>query len=155
MPASVGRMLEVRVRPAVPEDADGIAACGAAMHYEVSAAEIEARLRGLPRDHAVFVAHDVHEVVGFVHVYVAHSLLVARRAELGGLAVVEDWHGRGVGTMLLARAETWAAEAGCAAMYVRSGEERAAAHRFYERAGYRLRKRQQVFTKLLGQTRVR
>ncbi|MFA9431252.1 GNAT family N-acetyltransferase [Egicoccus sp. AB-alg2] len=146
-------MHEVHLRPAVREDAAGLAALTAVMGYEVSTASAADRLHSLPADHAVFVAHDVDDVVGFVHVYVDHTLLLERRAQLGGLAVLDGWHGRGVAAALLRRAEGWAAEAGCSTLFVRSGEAREQAHRFYVRAGYRPHKRQQVFVKDVGAAR--
>lgn len=151
MPATVAHMHDFWVRPAVRDDAEGIAALGGVMGYEVTAADATARLSALPAGDAVFVAHDTTgEVVGFVHVYLDHSLLVARRAQLAGLSVAAGWHRRGVGGQLLARAESWAGEHGCGLLQVRSGVERMAAHGFYEHAGYQRLKQQQVFTKVLG-----
>jgi len=74
-------------------------------------------------------------------------------AELGGLVVDEARRGSGNGRALLAKAEGWAAENGCAMLRVRSNVQRAAAHQFYERMGYAVTKSQFVLEKQLSERR--
>lgn len=52
------------------------------------------------------------------------------------LVVARDARGRGVGTALLAAIERWFAAQNCLRHEVTSGDQRAAAHRFYACRGY-------------------
>lgn len=89
-------------------------------------------------------------VLGWVHIYVDHTLIVARRAQLGGIAVSEESRGRGVATHLMEAAEGWARGAGCETLYVRSGSDREAAHRFYLARGMQRTKSQVIFVRRLS-----
>lgn len=135
------------IRLATPDDAEDLSRLITVMGYAAGADDVATRLRTLPETgHAVYVAV-TDRVAGWVHVQITYSLIVGTRAELGGLAVAEQ--GSGAGTALLATAERWAARRGAATMYVRSGAERTAAHGFYVRRGYTVRKTQLALTKPL------
>ncbi len=54
------------------------------------------------------------------------------------LSVAAGERGRGIGALLLAHTEAWLHEQGMSACIVASSTHRAAAHRFYEREGYRV-----------------
>ena len=56
---------------------------------------------------------------------------------------------RGIGRVLVARAEQWALERGLKSVVVRSQIAREAAHNFYLREGYARTKTSAVFTKQL------
>lgn len=110
------------------------------------------RLRARLRDprHAVLVARSRSAgVVGWIHVYLCDLVEVDRQAELGGLVVDGHFRGRGVGRLLLRRAEAWARGRGCALLCVRTNVVRWDAHRFYERLGYRRLKTQRVYRRPL------
>lgn len=138
------------IRPAEESDAEALAPLLAAAWPKVSPPQIAHRLAELPDDHAVFVATSGDDVIGWVHVFLDHSLIVGRRAQIGGLSVIEDYQGSGVGQALMRHAEDWAQARGCEAVYVRSGSHRRQAHRFYEKLGYEHRKRQEVLVKTLS-----
>lgn len=126
----------MRLRPAEERDGAALAELVAEMGYVVSPDDVVERLAALPRHHAVFVAEVDAEVAGWVHVYVDPSLIVERRAQLGGLSADAQSQGKGVASALLEAAERWSQEHGCSFMYVRSGAERNRAHEFYRRCGY-------------------
>jgi len=140
----------IAVGAADAADADALARLAHEMGYQVSPAVMTERLGSLPKDHEVFVATVDGQVVGWVHLYVNHTLLVEPRAELGGIAVGSNWRRRGVGRHLMNWAEQWASQRGCKVVYVRSGSERTDAHGFYRRLGYQELKTQSVFTKDLS-----
>jgi GNAT superfamily N-acetyltransferase len=64
-----------------------------------------------------------------------------------GIVVERDWRGRGIGRRLMAEAEEFARRRGVGYVRLRSGSQRAEAHRFYESLGYRSSKSQQVFVR--------
>ena len=102
-------------------------------------------------DREVFVACSAHGMVlGWIDVGIVIHLQAAPRAEISGLVVSSQARSRGVGRVLVARAEQWARSRGVNKMVVRSRIAREAAHRFYEREGYARVKTQMVFEKVLA-----
>ena len=100
------------------------------------------------KEHALFVAAESGgAVVGFVDVFVFRTIESDPRGEIGGLVVDENRRSRGVGEVLMTRAEAWARKKGCAEMTVRSNVVRERAHAFYERIGYQHVKTQKTFRK--------
>ena len=98
-------------------------------------------------DGTVLVAEDAGAVIGWIHVYGIHTLESDAHAEIAGLVVDEAHRNRTIGQQLLGAAETWASEAGYRDIRVRSNVIRERTHRFYEREGYRIVKRQAAFVK--------
>jgi GNAT superfamily N-acetyltransferase len=86
---------------------------------------------------AAYVADADDELLGVIAVHIcpfferegAWSRIVA-------LVVSDRARGRGVGSRLVAAAESFAASHGCLRMEVTSADRRADAHRFYQRRGY-------------------
>jgi N-acetylglutamate synthase-like GNAT family acetyltransferase len=144
------RGVDPTIRPAATGDADGIADLIRTMGYTVATEQVGQRLAQLPSAQAVFVAVDRGgRLIGWVHVVCGHSLIAGPRAEIAGLAVAQHQQRNGVGTVLLGRAEQWAAQHGIDVVYLRSGTQRDAAHRFYRKHGYELVKSQYAFSKIL------
>jgi len=143
---------QVRVRTAGAADADAVANLSTQLGYPTTGPEVAGRL-GLflsSPEHAVLVAEDPGgAVVGWLHACVHHFIGGEPCAEIAGLVVDERHRGRGIGRLLMAEAERWAAGRGLKIVNVRSRVERALAHRFYEELGYRRVKQQQVFRKTL------
>lgn len=91
-----------------------------------------------PATKLVVAEHDAH-MIGFAQVTrdASHALAPAgRQAELLRLYVQEPFTGRGVGTRLLARAETVAAESGASVFWLTPWVHNARAIAFYGRRGY-------------------
>ena len=141
------------LRVAVPQDAERLAVLNAQLGYPARPEQVARRLEAIQgdRDHAVFVAQGAGgQVTGWVHIFVRQLLVIDRHAELGGLVVLEEQRGRGLGRLLMERAEVWARDRGCEEMYVRSNVARERAHRFYEGIGYEQIKISGVFLKRMG-----
>ena len=141
------------LRAAIPQDAERLAVLNAQLGYPARPEKVARRLEAIQgdKDHAVFVAQGTDgQVTGWVHVFVRQLLVVDRHAELGGLVVLEEQRGRGLGRLLVERAEVWARDRGCEALYVRSNVAREQAHRFYEGIGYEQIKTSRVFLKRVG-----
>ena len=64
-----------------------------------------------------------------------------------GLAVSSEFRRRGIGRMLLKRAERWATEVGIHKIRLNSGASRKEAHSFYRAMGYNNEKGQIRFIK--------
>jgi ribosomal protein S18 acetylase RimI-like enzyme len=132
-----------------PSDVPGVTDLCAQLGYpsaESRVAERFARLVASDRD-AVLIADDGSRVLGWVHVYVSLTLESDRNVEIGGLVVDTKARRRGVGRLLMAGAEAWAAAHDCPRVRLRSNVTRWGAHAFYQSLGYRIVKTQYVFDK--------
>lgn len=145
-----GNSKQVTIRLASAGDAERIAMLAGQLGYPVSTEETQRRLEVLQTDddHALYVAESNGHVVGWVHVYVACLVIIDRQAEIGGLVVDEDYRHGGVGRLLMHKAEEWAREKECCAVYLRSNVLRKDAHEFYERIGYTTFKTSRSFRKV-------
>jgi ribosomal protein S18 acetylase RimI-like enzyme len=150
--------LPIRLREATPDDADRIAHCYVAMARQHAALD-PAEYR-IP-EHAAVVTRfrteleaadeaDLHLVAEVDGVVVGNldaftrplpsegSMRLPRRGALIGIAVDEDWRGRGIGTALMRAAEDWARGRGFDTLELDVADPNGAARRLYERLGYGL-----------------
>ena len=166
-PSDVSTSISIPTRRATLEDVESLCRLAGELGYPTTPEELAGRVADLARDPEteVFIAVDApgdatsdaqrnggeadEVVVGWVHVLVMKTLVGDRRAHLGGLVVDERYRGRKVGRALLACAEQWAAEQGCAEMVLRSRHTRKRAHAFYTGHGYVRTKIQHVFKRTL------
>jgi ribosomal protein S18 acetylase RimI-like enzyme len=120
------------LRDAKPRDAEAIAALIVALGYEVTAADVRRRLKGV----SALVA-EKGKVVGAVTI---STMTVLHRPRPVGrismMVVAEAARGAGIGTALVAEAEKRLKAAGCGLVEVTSNKKRLRAHAFYERLGY-------------------
>ena len=140
----------MRVRKAERADIAQLQDLCRQLGYPSSEEQVGARFDAIEKaeEHALFVAEESGgAVVGFVGVFISRTIEADPRGEIGGLVVDENRRSRGVGELLMARAEAWAREKGCAEMSVRSNVVRERAHAFYERIGYRHVKTQKTLRK--------
>lgn len=140
------------VRPATDADATRLAALCEVLGYPVESAEFAERLgRRLARHTDVVFVADVPPsgVVGWIHAAEQELLESGRRCEILGLVVAGRHRGAGVGRMLVAAVESWAAQRGLDTIAVRSNIARSEAHPFYERLGYQRVKTQHAYRKRL------
>ncbi len=139
----------VTVREARMGDYPAIARLCVQLGYACTSEQVAPRLAvlGDRQDHAVFVAESAGEVVGWVHVYLSPLLERELLAEIGGLVVGDDHRGRGIGRMLLERAEAWTRGNGAHGVCLRSNVVREGAHEFYRRLGYECVKTSHTFRK--------
>jgi len=87
---------------------------------------------------ALFVACDEETVVGVFQVVLLHSIAGRGRSrvKVEGVQVSGAHRSRGIGAIMMARAEEWARERGAAFVELGSNKKRQDAHRFYLRVGY-------------------
>jgi GNAT superfamily N-acetyltransferase len=143
---------DIRIREITPLDAPQAAILCAELGYPATVDALRHRIEFLmcQPDHVVFVALYLEGVAGWVSVAITHQLCVESRAEITGLVVSSELRGRGIGRLLVERAEQWALSRGLKEMLVRSRVTREDAHRFYLREGYERTKTSAVFTKHLA-----
>jgi GNAT superfamily N-acetyltransferase len=148
----MGTSSGVTIRFATIDDAEAVARLSDQLGYPSTKEETIRRLLQVTGQsgHAVYVAEADGMLIGWVHVFVNHSLLADTPTEVAGLVVNENYRGHGVGRVLMEKAERWAQEQGCRSVRLRSNVMRARAHAFYERLGYRVIKSQKAFCKDLG-----
>jgi predicted N-acetyltransferase YhbS len=135
------------VRDALASDAMEIARLTTELGYPADEAAIQSRLvklRGV-QDQLVLVAVSGLEVVGWMQAHASVVLESGYRVEIVGLIVSPAARRRGVGRMLVQRAEQWAIELGARAMVVRSNLTRLESHRFYPALGFKVSKTQAVY----------
>jgi len=139
------------IQLAGPDDFEALAALAGQLGYPSTASQVSERMAAMPvGEHRVWLARVDGRVLGWIHAYVARHVVIDPLVEIGGLVVSEDARGQGVGPQLLDATYAWARELGCAQVGVHSNVVRADAHRFYEREGFTLEKRQGVFTRRVG-----
>jgi GNAT superfamily N-acetyltransferase len=144
-------MARCLIRIAEESDADDIQHLTAELGYRVESVVLRERLHRilLRPDQRFFIAEIDGQPIGWLHVAIAEFVEAGRFAWIAGLVVKASHRQRGVGRLLMARAEDWAREQGCPVVRLWSRSSRAGAHRFYERLGYTNIKTQYSFAKSL------
>ena len=138
----------LRLRPMEAGDVAAAARLSAQLGYPAAAETLAARLSGLPRDGALFVAEfEPAEIAGWIHVAEDAALTHDPVAEIKALVVEGRLRRRGVGRALLEAAERWAVSRALTRVRLRSRIEREDAHRFFQACGYHVEKTQRVFSK--------
>ena len=138
-------------RTATVEDAAAIAALVTQLGYEAAPHDVSERLARLlarPAQRFIIAERD-GRLLGWVHVEVAEFIDSAPYAHIAGLVVDRSHRRQGIGAALMATAEAFAREQGCAVVRLRSSATRTRAHRFYEGLGYVNAKTQYAFVKAL------
>ncbi|MBR3803652.1 MAG: GNAT family N-acetyltransferase [Clostridia bacterium] len=88
-------------------------------------------------NYKIFVAEINGNIVGFTGVHFGLAFEIDGKVmRIIALAVKEEYQHRGIGTMLIKKAEECAKENGASIVGVNSGLQRLAAHSFYENQGF-------------------
>ena len=138
-------------RRAELEDAPALVGLVEELGYPTPLEGVRARLERLlaEPEHAVFVAVEPPEILGWIHVQEFLSLATEPCGLVTGLVVAAGARRRGLGRALMAAAEDWSRARGLGAMRLRSRVARTGAHAFYLRLGYEVAKKQLQFRKSL------
>ena len=132
-------MLELNIRNARLDDSPAAASLISQLGYPTTQEEMAARLPAILHDpnYITLVAENQQKVVGIA------GIGVGRYYEKDGsygrllvLAVDENWRAKGVGSLLVVRAEAELKGRGVTSIVVNSGNHREDAHRFYKRLGF-------------------
>jgi GNAT superfamily N-acetyltransferase len=143
---------DITIRSARPSDAETIAALTKQLGYDAEPSAVADRLsRLLARSDQQFLVADVGgRSVGWIHMLIAEFVELDAFVVVGGLVVDRDYRKQGIGRRLLAQAEEWAVQQGCAVVRLWSSATRTDAHEFYRRVGYTIVKTQYSFAKSVG-----
>lgn len=141
-------------------DAEDIAQLTGQLGYDVSARDVARRLsRILSRsDQRFLVAELDGRPVGWLHAAIAEHVDAEAFVMISGLVVDQRHRRKGIGRMLMERAEKWARKRGFSIVRLSSTSARIDAHRFYDQLGYTNIKTQYAFAKALdaaGQERLK
>ena len=141
----------VSIRKISITDAEAAADLSRELGYPASIDEMEQRIRELEHrnDQIVYVACLNDTVVGWIDVGIVRHLQSKTCGEIGGLIVGGQHQGRGIGKMLVRKAEEWVTGQNIQTILVRSQMKREAAHRFYLQQNFSHWKTSLVFTKSL------
>ena len=137
------------IREATIEDAFAICNISCAdLGYDCSCEFVSTRISNLDKGkEKVFVAEVNGIVAGYIHAEKYQTLYFEPMINILGLAVSSEFRRRGIGRMLLKRAERWATEVGIHKIRLNSGASRKEAHSFYRAMGYSNEKGQIRFIK--------
>ena len=137
------------IREATIEDAFAICNISCAdLGYDCSCEFVSTRISNLDKGREkVFVAEVNGIVAGYIHTEKYQTLYFEPMINILGLAVSSEFRRRGIGRMLLKRAERWANEVGIHKIRLNSGASRKEAHSFYRAMGYSNEKGQIRFIK--------
>lgn len=137
------------IREATIEDAFAICNISCAdLGYDCSCEFVSTRISNLDKGREkVFVAEVNGIVAGYIHAEKYQTLYFESMINILGLAVSSEFRRRGIGRMLLKRAERWANEVGIHKIRLNSGASRKEAHSFYRAMGYSNEKGQIRFIK--------
>lgn len=151
-PTGAADRMPPAIRPALVEDAAGIARLSEELGYPASEADMKLRLAALLAlaSHYVVAAAFDDRLAGWAAVEIRTLLVAGRKAELMGLVVSAGARRLGVGRALIQATEHWVVGQGLDRMSVRSNVARRESHPFYERLGYTRAKTQHVYAKRLG-----
>ncbi len=140
------------IRQATGDDVHSIVDLAKELGYPSTVSAMKKRLDRLLRadDHRVLVAcNDQGCVVGWIHVFIAFLVESDPFAEIGGFVVAQKHRGQGVGSQLLRYTEAWVQTQNITKLRVRTRQDRADAHVFYEKQGFAVSKCQSVFDKCM------
>ena len=130
---------QVYIRPAVLEDAPGIATLLAALGYPCTTEEAMVRLMHLrdEPEQQLWIAEEHGEAIAMLAMDVRYYLpLGARTCRITALVVLDAYHGKGIGRRLLREAEMKARHAGATRVELTTAVHREQAHQFYRACGY-------------------
>jgi len=140
----------LNIRNAKKSDAVALSKLAGELGYPTTAAEIKSRFdKLLTQSHHGIIIAERDSIVGWIHISLIQSLESDSFAEIRGLVVAESHRNLGIGTQLVAMAESWAQKRGCHRIRVRTNIIREKTRIFYKKLGFQSKKTQEVFDKIL------
>jgi uncharacterized protein YbbK (DUF523 family)/ribosomal protein S18 acetylase RimI-like enzyme len=139
------------LRRARPGDCGELARLAAELGYPCDEDAVRVRIEmSLARDDTtVIVAQLGGELVGWTNVDRTERFYLDPFAEITGFVVDQRYRGRGLGKLIMAEAELWAASRSLKLIRLKANVTRLDAHRFYEGLGFERTKAQYAYVKRL------
>jgi GNAT superfamily N-acetyltransferase len=132
--------MSYRIRPAATDDSAQLVILLGELGYPSTADFILEKLTQLSSTPGtkILVADQEGTIIGLLCFSIIPLLHVSGGlGRISALVVASEFKGRGIGKRLIAEAEEFAWENGCARIEITSGQHRADAHAFYEAVGYK------------------
>ena len=129
----------IEIRSATIADAEHLSALILELGYAISPQQLRDKLAGMQpsRTDQAFVATAGDRLLGCISLHALPLFhAVGKLGRITSLVVSATHRGQGIGTALLTSSHAWFESAGCTKFEVTSGDQRGAAHRFYESHGY-------------------
>ncbi len=104
--------------------------------FIISLEEVHSRIDKLPAEDRLILAVEGECLYGYAHLRIAHDLIDSETAVVVSVIVHVDRRRQGVGSRLIAAAETWARQAGRSRLLLRTDVIRTGAHAFFVALGY-------------------
>ena len=119
--------------------------------YTISAQELAKRYETVAEDrtHAVWVAVSDDKIVGFLHAFGRPALEKPPEVVIQAMVVDHTMPKGGIGARLVEQSERWAKTQGYTSIALSSHVDRADAHAFYERLGFKTVATSRLFRKIL------
>ncbi len=135
------------IREVLPEDAPEISELSHQLGYPISGKETIQNIINLrqSKNDEAFVAIQEQKVIGWIGVSYKISLESVPLCEIHGLVVHEQYRSRGIGKMLIKKAQEWSRDRGINKLRLRCNIKRAEAISFYQNYGFNEVKQQKVF----------
>jgi GNAT superfamily N-acetyltransferase len=129
------------IRPAIEDDIPALASLMNELGYATTTQDMRVRFMALAAypDYTTWVAVCNKQVIGMIglikQLYFEKNGVYIR---VGALVIDSHYRRKGIGKLLMQKADEWAAETGAGQILVNSGnrEERKDAHAFYQHLGY-------------------
>ena len=103
---------------------------------DIDEEQLRYRIERLPGDNRLILAVEGEHLYGYAHLLIVHDLLDTETAVLSSLIVREDHRRQGIGSLLVAAAETWARQSDRARLILRTDAARTGSHAFFAALGY-------------------
>ena len=146
------QVVDMRVRLAELADVKRLQALSSLLGYPYPLEKLRQNLVTSLADpkQLILVAEHDGFLLGYCHAEYYEPLYADKLLNVLGLVVDTSYQGQGIGSGLLDAIASYALEQGILAIRLNSGEDRGAAHCFYEKNGYISNKQQKNFIKRLG-----
>ena len=102
---------------------------------DISLEEAQNRVDKLPSEDRLLIAVEGEYLYGYAHLHVARDLIDTETAVVVSVIVREDRRREGIGSRLIAAAETWARQSGRSRLLLRTDVVRTGAHAFFVTLG--------------------
>jgi GNAT superfamily N-acetyltransferase len=141
----------ISIRRMTAEDIPVSQALLSQLGYPLDVREVQRRYDAVAEstDHTLMVAEEAGRVIALCHVYVRPALDKPPEAIVQALVVDQACRGNGVGKIVMAAAEMWAAERGFSSVALSSNISRDDAHAFYKALDYKCEATSHLFRKTL------
>lgn len=139
--------MHVTIREMTMDDAKAVNQLSHQLGYPLAIEETIENIKTVisSKDHTAFVAETNHHVVGWIGASQAIMLEVMPHCEINGLVIDKDFHGNGIGKLLVERVKHWAKTKGNKKLSLHCNIKRNDAHTFYRHLGFKDLKQQTNF----------